>query len=163
MSNVLTEPVKGSKIIKTVHPIVLTENCVTFSSGESSNSTGINIDIPEYGNSVKFFKNYTAEIYLFRFGEDTIPENLMINSKNFQYDNFTGKIHGISEEKYGNIQINISDFIARCAGSDAEFKVPEIEWTNILNIPAELLKTHYPEISIGDILILRIKKDYKEE
>lgn len=157
MSKLLTDTVKCSKIIKTVHPVTLTENCVTFNSGESSNNVGINIDISGYGNRVKFFKNYTAEIYLFRFGEDTIPEDIMIGTKNDEYDNFTGRIFGISEEKYGNIQINITHFGAHYAGEDKDFTVPEIEWTNILNIPAELLKAHYPEIRIGDFLILRIK------
>lgn len=159
MSNILADTVKGSKIIKTVHPIVLTENCVTFNSGESSNNVGINIDVPEYGNRVKFFKNYIAEIYLFRFGEDTIPENIMISTRNDEYDNFTGRIFGISEEKYGNIQININHFGVHYACEDfvKELTEPKIEWINILNIPAELLKAHYPEIRIGDFLILRIK------
>lgn len=159
MSDVFTNTVKGSKIIKTVHPVTLTKNCVTFNSGESSNNTGINIDIPEYGNSIKFFKNYTVEIYLFKTGEDNIPEDIKISTKNEEYDNFTGKIYNISEEKYGNIRIDISNFTARYAGGDAEFKAPEIEWINILNIPSELLEAHYPEIRIGDILILRIKKN----
>lgn len=158
MGNILTNTVKNSEIVKTIHPTSLNGHCVTFSSYENYCNIDVNVDIPKYGYSIDFFKNYTAEIYVFRFGEDTIPDYLQMTAEKNEYDYFTGRIFEISEEKYGNARIYITDFTARFAYKDEPYVVPEIDSTNILNIQTELLKAHYPEIRLNDILIIRIKK-----
>ena len=164
-----------------IHLKTLTKSVIKFTATDnrSTSSIEVNLNIPSainlsenvvnsdlhYGDLLSFFESYPVEIHLYRFGKDTIPEDVMTTSFNEEWDNVGGTICEISEERYNdNLRITVEDMLLHVAGQHKKLKLyndetsEEDKQTDILSIPASTLHSYFPEIHLGDILIIRIKR-----